>query len=268
MEQLLKELGITASFSQVLLIWALLMARVLPLILVAPFIGGEVVPSQVKLGVGIAFSLILYPFVADTPIPPGALSFVLLMLKEVFIGTTIALMASMAFDAARSAGTFVDTVSGANMATVFVPQIQQQATLYADFKFQLTIVIFLGLNGHHVVLDALFMSFKDIPLDAWPRFGHGFWPLFQLVIRMTADMLVVAIALAAPATIATFLTDIALGLINRVVPQIQVFFISMSVKPMIVAAITLSALFVLYERFVGMFQTMLRYVHQTITLFS
>jgi flagellar biosynthesis protein FliR len=108
------------------------------------------------------------------------------------------------------------------MATVFVPQIQQQATLFADFKFQLTIVIFLLLNGHHVVLQALFLSFRDIPLDGWPHFAHGFWPLFHMVIRMTADMLIVAVALAAPAAIATFLTDLALGLINRVVPQIQV----------------------------------------------
>jgi flagellar biosynthetic protein FliR len=102
MENLLQELGIKANFSQVLLIWALLMSRVLPLILLAPFIGGEVVPSQVKLGVGIAFSILLYPFVADTPIPQGSIAFVLLMLKEVFIGTTIAYMASFAFDAARS----------------------------------------------------------------------------------------------------------------------------------------------------------------------
>ncbi|MBI5544278.1 MAG: flagellar biosynthetic protein FliR [Deltaproteobacteria bacterium] len=268
MESILQELGIKANFSQVLLIWALLMSRVLPLILLAPFIGGEVVPSQVKLGVGIAFSLLLYPFVADTPIPPGSIAFLMLMLKEVFVGTTIALMASFAFDAARSAGTFVDTVSGANMATVFVPQIQQQATLYADFKFQLTIVIFLGLNGHHVVLQSLFTSFQVIPLNSWPKFAHGFWPLFQMVIRMTADMLIVAIALAAPATIATFITDLALGLINRVVPQIQVFFISMAIKPMLVAFITLSALVVLYERLLSIFQVMLRHVQHSIYLFS
>ncbi|HEY3446823.1 MAG TPA: flagellar biosynthetic protein FliR [Myxococcales bacterium] len=268
MEDILKELGITANFSQVLLIWALLMGRVLPLILLAPFIGGEVVPSQVKLGVGIAFTILLYPFVADTAIPQGSVAFVLLLLKEVFIGTTIAYLASFAFDAARSAGTFVDTVSGANMATVFVPQIQQQATLYADFKFQLTIVIFLGLNGHHVVLQSLFLSFQSIPLNGWPHFSHGFWPLFQMVIRMTADMLIVAVALAAPATIATFLTDLSLGLINRVVPQIQVFFISMSVKPLIVAVVTLTALTVLYERFLSIFHAMLKHVQDAVFLFS
>jgi flagellar biosynthesis protein FliR len=268
MENILQELGIKANFSQVLLIWALLMGRVLPLILFAPFIGGDIVPSQVKLGVGIAFTIMLYPFVADTPIPPGSISFVLLLLKEVFIGTTVAFLASMAFDAARSAGTFVDTVSGANMATVFVPQIQQQATLFADFKFQLTIIIFLGLNGHHVVLEALFGSFKAIPLNAWPHFSHGFWPLFQLVIRLTADLLIVSVAIAAPATIATFMCDVALGLINRVVPQVQVFFISMSIKPMVVTVITLTALVVLYERFLGMFHQMLAGVQRAIFLFS
>lgn len=268
MEQILQDLGIRANFSQVLLIWALLMGRVLPLILLAPFIGGDVVPSQVKLGVGIAFTLLLYPFVADTPIPPGALSFVLLMLKEVFIGTTIALVASMAFDAARAAGTFVDTVSGSNMATVYVPQIQQQATLFASFKFQLTVVLFLGLNGHHLVLQSLFLSFQTIPLNGWPRFGHGFWPLFEMFIRISADLLLVAMALAAPATIAVFVTDVALGLINRVVPQVQVFFISMSVKPMIVTLITLTALVALYERLLGMFEIMLRHVQDTVRLFS
>jgi flagellar biosynthetic protein FliR len=268
MEHILQELGIKANFSQVLLIWALLMARVLPLILIAPFIGGDLVPAQVKMGIGIAFSFMLYPFVADTPIPPGSIAFMLLMLKETFIGTTIAYLASFAFDGARAAGTFVDTVSGANMATVLVPQIQSQATLYSDFKFQLTIVVFLGLNGHHVVIQALFTSFQSIPLNAWPRFGHGFWPLFELVIRMSADLMVVAVALAAPATVATFITDVALGLVNRVVPQIQVFFISMSIKPMLVAMMTLSALVVLYERILSMFHIMLGHIHRAIFLFS
>ncbi len=268
MESLLHDLGVPANFSNVLLIWALMMGRVLPLILLAPFIGGDLVPSQVKMGVGIALSLLLYPFVADTVIPAGPMSFVLLLLKEVFIGTAIAYAASMAFEAARSAGTLVDTISGANMATVYVPQIQQQATLFSDFKFQLTIVIFLAINGHHIVLQALFESFKAIPLNVWPNFGHGFWPFFDVMIRLSAELMLVSIALAAPAALAAFTTDIALGLINRVAPQIQVFFISMAVKPMVVTFITLSALVVLYERLFSMFRLMLKHVQDVVTLFS
>jgi len=266
--RIFQQLGIHADVSHVILIWALLMARVMPLLVLAPFIGGGLVPSEVKFGVGIAFTLMLYPFVADTHIPPGTIAFVLLMAKEIFIGTTVAFLASMAFDAARSAGTFIDTMSGANMATVYVPQIQQQATLFADFKFQLAIVIFLALNGHHVVIETLFLSFKAIPLNGWPTFAHGFWPLFDSVIRLTADLLMVAVGLAAPAAIATFLTDLTLGLINRVAPSIQVFFISMAVKPLVATVLSLAALLVVYERLMSVFRLMLEHVKHAVFLFS
>ncbi|MGI5863684.1 MAG: flagellar biosynthetic protein FliR [Myxococcales bacterium] len=268
MQQTLQELGVHVNVSNVLLIWALLMARVMPLILLAPFMGGDVVPAPVKMGIGIALSVLLYPLLADTPIPPGSITFVLLMLKEIFVGLAIAFTASIAFQAAQAAGTFADNASGANMATVFVPQIQSQATLFASFKFQLTVIIFLALNGHHVVIQALFHSFEVIPLDAWPRFGHGFWPLFELVIRMTAHLLIVAVALAAPAVIAVFIVDLSLGLINRIAPQIQVFFISMSIKPMVVTLMTLLALLVVYDRLVELFKWMLARVNEVVGLFA
>lgn len=268
MSNLLQELGLPQNLSPVLLVWALLMARVLPLIVLAPFIGGDLVPQQVKLGVGIALSLIIYPFVGDTPIPPGAITFVLLLLKEIFVGTAIAFAASMAFEAAQAAGTFVDTVSGANMATVFVPQIQQQATLFASLKFQLTVVLFLALDGHHLVIRALVESFQVVPLQHWPKFSSGFWPYFEMVIRMAADFLLIGVAVAAPAAIATFVTDLSLGIVNRVAPQIQVFFISMSVKPMIVTVMTLASLLVLLEVFREAFERTIVHVRQTIHLFS
>ncbi|MFN7135551.1 MAG: flagellar biosynthetic protein FliR, partial [Myxococcales bacterium] len=114
MQNILQELGLPQNLSPVILVWALLMGRVLPLIVLAPFIGGDLVPQQVKLGVGIALSLLIYPFVSETPIPPGSITFVLLLLKEIFIGTAIAFAASMAFEAGRDGSNLVDTGSGAN----------------------------------------------------------------------------------------------------------------------------------------------------------
>lgn len=268
MEQLFQELGIRASFSNALLVFALVMGRIMPLVVFTPFIGGAVVPSQVKLGVGLTLSALVYPFVAKTAIPPSALAFVLLLLKEVFVGYVVAYAASFAFEAARSAGTFVDTVSGANQATVFVPQLQQQASLFADLKFQLSILLFVALDGHHVVIRALVESFGPVPLNAWPGFSRGLWPLFERVLRVSGDLLIVAVALAAPASIAAFIADIALGLVNRVAPQIQVFFISMAVKPLLVTVITLAALAVLFDRMSGLFRAMLESVRQALFLFT
>lgn len=268
MEQIFNELGLRASFSNALLTFALVMGRVMPLILFAPFIGGELVPSEVKLGVGVVLSAMVYPFVSQTVIPASALAFVLLLLKEVFVGYVVAYAASFAFEAARSAGTLVDTMSGANMATVLVPQIQQQASLFADFKFQVVILLFLGLGGQRLVIQALAESFTAIPLSAWPRFAHGFWPLFELTLRVSGDLVLVAVALAAPASIATFITDLALGLINRVAPQVQVFFISMAVKPLVVVVVVLAALTALFDRMSGVFRAMLEGVRQAIFLFT
>jgi flagellar biosynthesis protein FliR len=268
MDQLLHELGLRASFSNTLLLFGLLMGRIMPLILFAPFLGGPTAPSQVKLGVGLVLSMLIYPFVAATRLPPSALAFLVLLLKEVFIGYVLAFTATFAFEAARSAGTLVDTLSGANMATVFVPQIQRQATLFADVKFQLALVIFLALNGHHVVIQALAESFQAVPVQAFPRFEHGFWPLFEMVVRVSADLMIVSVALAAPAAIAAFITDVALGMVNRVAPQMQVFFISMAIKPLLVTVVTLAALTVLLERVLSLFHGMLNGVRHAVLLFS
>jgi flagellar biosynthetic protein FliR len=231
------------AFTRVLLQLALIMGRVLPITLIAPFLGGELVQSEVKIGVGITLSLILYPIVSTTEqFPISAFLFIGWLTKEVAIGGAVAYICSMIFEAARSAGTFVDTMSGANQATVMVPQIQQQASLFADLQFQMTVVLFLTLNGHHIVISALADSFHSIPILGYPHFSNGTWSFIDLMMRSTAQLLVLCVALAAPAAAATYLTDVALGLVNRVAPQIQVFFMSMSIKPIVVVFMMLAAL--------------------------
>ena len=234
-----------SQFTQVLLQLALVTARVLPMALIAPFLGGELVQSEVKLGVGITLAVLLYPIVvAGQTVPIFAFPFMALLIKEVAIGGVMAFTVSMIFEAARAAGTFVDTMSGANQATVMVPQIQQQASLFASLQFQFAVVLFLVMNGHHVVITALADSFELIPINDYPHFAHGTWPFFELMLRTTAHLMFVCVALSAPAAAASFLTDVALGLINRVAPQIQVFFMSMTVKPVVTVFVMLLAIHV------------------------
>jgi flagellar biosynthetic protein FliR len=232
-----------AHVTQIILGMALVMARVLPLTLIAPFLGGDLVEAEVKIGIGITLSMILYPIAAaGHPIPVFALPFVGLLIKEVALGGAIAFTVSLIFDAARAAGTFVDTMSGANMATAMVPQIQQQASLFADLQFQMTVVLFLTLNGHHIVIESLAESFNQIPIDRYPTLQAGSWAFFEMIIREGAHLLVVGLALAAPAGASVFLVDVALGLVNRVAPQVQVYFMSMSMKPLVVVFVMLSAI--------------------------
>ncbi|HEX8704835.1 MAG TPA: flagellar biosynthetic protein FliR [Myxococcaceae bacterium] len=255
----LSRLGEQTNLSLVIFTVGLLMCRVMPVLIFSPFLGGEVVPTEVKMGIGITLSIVMFPVVADRmgALPTTALPFIALLLKEIFIGVSLAFIVNLIFEAARVAGTLTDTMAGSNNAQLYVPQIGQQVSLFSSLKVQLAVVLFLTLDGHHIVIEALADSLVAIPLDGFPRFSQGAWPFFDLTIRVFADLLAISLALAAPTMLATFLTDLALGAINRVAPQIQVFFISMAIKPLVSVLIASLALYLLMKRFQTEFITML-----------
>lgn len=248
--QLFAELQSKTNLTLVILTVALLLCRILPLIVLSPVLGGEVVPTQVKIGLGVTLAVVMFPAVAPRMqfIPVGAVAYVCLMLKELFIGVSLAFVTDTVFEAAHMAGTFVDTMSGASMAQVMVPQLKENVTLFSSLNLQLAVVLFLTLNGHHLVIASLADSLKTIPLDGFPHFSAGMWPFVDQILHVFGMMFEVALAIAAPTFIATFLTDLALGMINRVAPQVQVYFISMQIKPIVVIVIALVSIHVLLTR--------------------
>lgn len=270
LEQLISELGVKTNLSLVILTVALLISRIIPVVVLSPFLGGEVVPTEIKIGIGVTLAAVLFPAVSARigEIPVHAIPYIALLLKEIFVGVAISFVVSMIFEAAQIAGTLVDTFAGTNMAQVMVPQLQQQVSLFASLKLQIAVVLFLTLNGHHMVIEALADSLLILPLDKYPAFSQGSWPFFEFVIRVFADLLKIGLALAAPAFLATFITDLALGMVNRVAPQIQVFFISMSIKPMVAVLIVLVALHLILGRLEAEFGNMLRAVRETIRLLA
>lgn len=267
---LVSELAARTNFSAAIFTVALLMCRVMPVLIFSPFLGGEVVPTEMKMGIGLTLAIVLYPSIAHTvtTIPLTALPYIALMAKEVFIGFCMAFIINSAFEAARIAGTVTDTMAGSNNAQLYVPQLGQQVSLFSNLKVQLAVVLFLTLDGHHVVIRALAESLATVPLDGFPRFSHGSWTFFDVLVRVFADMVKVSLALAAPALCATFLTDVALGAINRVAPQIQVFFISMAIKPLVGVLITFLVMGALLSRMQSELAHMLRVLTDALRLLA
>jgi flagellar biosynthetic protein FliR len=264
------EMAAQANISLVIFTVGLLLCRVLPVLVLSPFLGGEAVPTELKMGTGVLLSVVLFPAVSQRmgAIPINALPYIGLMLKEIFIGVVIAYIINVIFDAVRVAGNLVDTMSGSNNAQIYAPQLGQQVSIFADLKLQLTVALFLTLNGHHLVIEALADSLALVPLDGFPRFSLGVWPFFELAIRTFGDLLRIALALAAPAMLATFLTDLSLGMVNRVAPQLQVFFISMAVKPLVGAVIVFLSLGLILGQVQKEFVYMLSLLRQALRLLA
>ncbi len=227
-------------------------------------------PAEVKIGLGLMIGGVLFPAMSDQvkSVPVSAVLFVALMLKELFIGLAMTMIVGTVFDAAHVAGGLVDTISGTNQAQLMVPQIQHQVTLFADLQLQLSIVMFLLLGGHHMVISAFADSLVLLPLDQYPHFSSGLWPFFDLVIRVFGDMMKIALSLAAPVLLAGFMTDFALGMINRVAPQVQVFFVSMQIKPAVAVLIMISVMHVILDRTAGEFGVMFQWLTRAFQLLS
>ncbi|MCL2625530.1 MAG: flagellar biosynthetic protein FliR [Cystobacterineae bacterium] len=246
------EFGIRVDFSLAVFSMALIFARLMPVVIFTPFLGGESIPGQVRMGLGMVLAVVLFPALTDqiSQIPLSVIPYLALLLKEVFIGFALAFIVDLVFQAVGTAGAFIDSFSGATQAQMLVPQIQRQVTLYSSLKFQLAVVLFLTLNGHHWVIENLADSFLKLPLNEFPQFSLGMGPFFELVIRVFGDLFRIGLALSSPVLLAIFLTETALGVINRAAPQIQVFFMAMQIKPAVAALMVIFSLHLILGRLV------------------
>ncbi|MCL2012562.1 MAG: flagellar biosynthetic protein FliR [Cystobacterineae bacterium] len=244
------EFGIRVDLSLAVFSMALILARLLPVVIFTPFLGGESIPAQARMGLGVILGALLFPALSEqmAQIPIEVVPYLALLLKEVFIGFSLAFIVDLVFKFAGAAGAFMDIFSGSTQAQMFVPQIQHRVTLYSSLKLQLVVVLFLTLNGHHWVIEALADSFLKVPLNEFPRFSLGMWPFIEVVLRVFGDLFRIGLILASPILLAIFLTEAALGVINRAAPQIQVFFMAMQIKPAVTALMVIVSLHLMVGR--------------------
>lgn len=241
-----------------LVLVGLTFARLVSFFSIVPFFGGAAVPARVKVATAMSFVIILYPSVAAT-VPAnqtlgfGPVGFIALLAKEVLIGFTLGFIASLVFEAVQVAGRIVDFQRGSTMGELYAPQLQSRVSELGQFKLQLAIVLFIVIGAHRAFIRSLLESYEFIPALSFPHFTPGFSTAAEMIATLTAAVLSIGLQLAAPALIALILTDLFFGIINRVAPQVNVFFLSMPVKMLVGIIVVLIALPVLAERFIHYF---------------
>ncbi|HEX9959745.1 MAG TPA: flagellar biosynthetic protein FliR, partial [Pyrinomonadaceae bacterium] len=187
------------------------------------------------------------------PLGFGAVGFVGLLAKEVFVGFTLGFVASLVFEAVAVAGRIADFQRGSTMSELFSPQLQERVSELGQFQLQLAIVVFLTTGAHRFFISALVRSFEFIPATRFPQIEAGWTPAAEFMTVMTGSVLSIGVQLAVPVVVTLLLTDLFFGLINRVAPQINVFFLSMPVKMWVGIFVVLVALPYLVARFVDYF---------------
>ncbi len=271
MEPFLRQVAGWLNYTQELLVLGLVLARTMPMVIQTPWLGGKIAPMEVKMGLGLVFTIVLWPIARGSltaPLPTSALPFLLLMMKEVFIGLVVGFLNSLVFILMEMAGRLVDTSRGTAMSEVMEPHSGQRATPFGDLFYQLFLIIFMAVGAHGIFFDAFFMSFSAVPLNV------GLPPVDQLgtlayyVLRLTGDVFLAAVLLASPVIAAVLVTDVVFGILNRVAPQLNAYFMALPVKAMVGVILILAVLDAFVQRFDDWVVWSLQTAERSLGLFS
>ena len=206
----------------------LTLMRISIVLFLMPIFNTNALPLQVKAAVSLVLTLALWPHVAlaGTDMPPHPLSMALMLLGELILGLIMGLAVQFLFVAIQSGGELLGFQMGFTMVNVADPLSGMQNGAAAYFLWMVSILTFLSLDGHLYMIKALADSFSLVPAGGL-LLGDV---LIRQVFDLSAQLFVLALKVAAPVMVALFLTEIALGLMNRAAPQMQVMLIGFPLK--------------------------------------
>jgi len=164
------------------------------------------------------------------PITEDIILLSMLYLKEAFVGVLIGFGAALIFYGFEAAGAMIDNQRGMSIARILIPELGTQGSLMGNFLFQLAIVIYLTVGGHHLFFSAIYGSYDLIPIFEFPNVVPGLMSLMDFFIQLSGQIIVLSIKIAAPVIISILVADIILGITNRVAPQINVWELGFNVK--------------------------------------
>jgi flagellar biosynthetic protein FliR len=198
----------------------LVLARVSPLFLLAPLFSSKQVPARARGVLAVALTLGLTPVVSrHAKVDLDTLPYALLILKELLVGLAFAYGLSALFAAMQAAGALLDTLIGFSFGSLVDPITGNQSTVLSQMYALFGAAIFVAIDGDAYVVQGLARTYDAVPLLDAPAIGS----LVQGAQAAFSGIFVSAFEIAAPVLVAMVITDAALGVVSRVVPQLNVF---------------------------------------------
>ncbi len=225
------------------MIGTLILIRVTGMMASAPFFRNVAIPVSVKIILSILLSLVITGAYWEEQ-PTFSLNLwnmAFLVIKEFMVGLLIGFAANTVFLASQFAGGLIDSEMGYQTGALFDPE-NANPSLMGEFKELMTLMIFLFINGHHYIIEAMFISIKAVPLTTFEISQTT----VLLLTKMATAVLMLGIKLSAPLLVSMFLTNLSLALLARIAPQTNIFSLSFQFK----VAIGLVVLFLSVPLFV------------------
>lgn len=199
-------------------LWPL--TRVLGLIAAAPLFGNLSIPVRIKIMLGVMIALVIAPEIPKEPaMDPMSLAGLAIVAQQLIIGLAMGFAMRVVLSTAEMAGEITGLTMGFGFATFFDPQTRARTSVLAQFLSLLMLMVFLALNVHLLMLSTLAHSFVTMPITAEPMGSAG----FREIALWGGLIFSAGVQLALPMIAVLLITNIALGILTRAAPQLNLF---------------------------------------------
>lgn len=195
------------------------LTRILAMVSSAPVLGNRQVPVRVKVGLSVLLTLIISPTIGEMPpVAVGSMQGLLVMIQQIIIGVAMGFTLRLIFSAVDMAGELIGMQMGLGFATFYDPINATHSAVISQFIGVLAILGFLAMNGHLYMLSALASSFQTLPIGSMLS-----QPGFYGIASWGSIIFVYAMQISLPVLAALLIVNIALGILTRAAPQLNLF---------------------------------------------
>jgi flagellar biosynthesis protein FliR len=215
---------------QHVLAFALVLARIAPLFVLAPLFSSKSFPARVRTVAAVALAIGISPVaeraLGDVAIPADVWGLAALVGKELIVGMAFSFGIAALFAALSAAGAILDLSIGFMLGGVVDPLSGVQSSLLQQLYTMIGVLVFIAIGGDGWVIAGLARSYEAVPLLEWPQLGS----LTGAAQLAFSGIFASAIQVCAPVLLALIITDAAIGVVSRVVPQLNVFAVGFPAK--------------------------------------
>lgn len=194
--------------------------RISAMLMVAPVFGASSFPVRIRVVVAVLVTASLYPVLEPVKgVEPVSFHGMIILAQQVIIGAAMGFFLQMAFQLLVIAGEAIAMTMGLGFARMMDPQNGVQVPVVAQYFIIMATLLFLSMNGHLLLLQMIINSFEILPVSETGMSRDGLWQ----VVSFGSQMFVGAILIAIPAVTALLMVNIAMGVITRAAPQLNIF---------------------------------------------
>ncbi len=216
----------------------LLFFRFAGLFIMVPLFSHTSIPPTIKTAVAFVFTVLFYAVMPPLQMEVNTTNVILAILSEFLLGFSVGLMLQLVMNIMTFAGIQISFIMGFSMSSVIDPQTGISMPIISNIFALLALMIYLALDGHHVVLLFVNDSLQEISLGGFLLKEE----LFNYILKATVNMFLIGFIIAFPITALSLLADIIFGMLMKTMPQFNLLVIGFPIKIMVAFVVIIAAL--------------------------